>query len=305
MPHATSLVLHLIAVWLVQRLCRDLGFGLWTSVGVALVFGVHALQVESVVWVSARKNVLVAVFTLAFLRSHLAAHPVRASVWLLLALCSKATAVGLPLVAAAAQTLGLGAPRGRASWAWIAMWTVPCVLRAWLSLDAQADIIARTAAVGFAGRMAVMGSVLTTQARQVIFPTDLSVLYDPPRREWSDPVLLGQWALLAAIVAGAAWFVRRDRRLAWLAVFAIAMLAPTINVFPGPAYQADRYLHLPLVGIAALLLAAAGLLARVRPWLPAVVVGAWVGVVLVPLTLFRESHWRDHDTLFAETVRTT
>jgi cytochrome c-type biogenesis protein CcmH/NrfG len=257
------------------------------------------------VWISARKNVLVAVFALAFLRSHLAGHPVRATLWLLLALASKATAVGLPLVAAAAQMLGLGAPRGRASWIWIAAWLVPCALRAWLSIDAQAAMTSRTEALGLDGRMAVMGSVLTTQARQTLLPTDLSVLYDPPRRAWSDAVLLGQWTLVAALLAGAVLLARRDRRLAFLGVFALAMAAPTLNVFPGPAWQADRYLHLPLVGIAAFLIAALGPLAKVRPWVPAALLLAWTGAVLIPLTLRREAAWRDHESLFVETVRTT
>jgi protein O-mannosyl-transferase len=317
-PHATNVALHVAAVWLVQRLCRDVGFGVWTSCGVALVFGVHPLQAESVVWISARKDVLVTVFALAFLRAFLARRNLSASVWLLLALTSKATAVGLPVVAAAAELLGLRAPpegaapaespprRTRvAAWLWIAAWLVPCALRGWLSVEAQAGTISRTAAIGFGGRMSVMGAVLTTQARQVLWPEGLSVLYDPPQRGWSDPVLLAQWTCLAALAALAVLLARRDRGLAWTGVLALAMAAPTLNVFPGPVFQADRYLRLPLVAIAAFLVAALTPLARVKTCVPVAVLLAWTGAVLVPATLRREAVWTDHESLFLDTVRKT
>jgi Flp pilus assembly protein TadD len=297
-PHATNAALHVVGVWLVFRLLREIGFGFWGSLGVAALFGVHPLQVESVTWVSARKNVLVAVFSLAFLRAYVAGRHGRASVWFVLALCSKATAVGLPLVAAATHLLDLGAPRTRRTWAWIAAWTVLSALRATISLAAQADAIVPLAEMGFVGRMAHMGSVLTTQFAQVFVPSGFSILYDPPRRAWTDPVLIGQWAGVAALLATCFVAARRDRRLAFVGVFALAMMAPTLNVFPGPYLQADRYAHLPLIGIGAFLVAAISPLARLRPWAPAAAIGVWTAAVLVPATIERQSAWRTTESIF-------
>jgi Flp pilus assembly protein TadD len=297
-PHATNVLLHVLSVWLVVRLLREIGFGPWESLGVALLFGVHPLQVESVTWVSARKNVLVAVFAVSFLRSFVAGRPGRATVWLVLALCSKATSVGLPLVAAATHVLGIGAARPRSTWAWIAGWLALSAGRAAISLSAQAAPLAAIAELGFAGRMAYMGSVLTTQAAQVVAPAGLSILYEPPRRAWTDPVLLAQWAGIAALAAACVVAARRDRRLALVGVFALAMMAPTLNVFPAPCLQADRYAHLPLVGISAFLVAALRPLARVRPWAPAAIVGGWVALVAVPTTLARQAVWKSTEALF-------
>jgi Flp pilus assembly protein TadD len=297
-PHATNVLLHVLGVWLVFRLLRDVGFGFWESFAVAALFGVHPLQVESVTWVSARKNVLVAVFALAFLRSYVAGRHARASVWLVLALCSKATAVGLPLVAAATHLFGIGTPRPRATWAWISAWTALSVGRAAISLSAQADPLAAIAALGFAVRMAYMGSVLTTQLRQVFAPTGLTILYEPARRAWTDPILLAQWAGVAALLAVCVVAARRDRRLAFAGVFALAMMAPTLNVFPAPCLQADRYAHLPLIGIGAFLVAAIKPLARLRPWTPAAAFCLWTAVVLVPTTIARQATWKTTETLF-------
>ena len=297
-PHATNVALHVLAVGLAYRLLRELGFTAWTSLGAALVFGVHPLQAESVVWVSARKNVLVEVFALAFLRSYLAGRHGRASVWFVLALCSKATAVGLPLAAAAMHLLGLGAARPRWTWGFVAGWLGLSAARAALSLKAQAVMVATLASYGLSGRMAYMGSVLTTQARQVVAPAGLSVVYDPPRRGWDDPVLLAQWAGIAALVAAAVLLARRDRKLAFLGVFAALMFAPTANVFPGVCLQADRYLHLPLLAIGAFALAALRPLATLRAWLPGAALAAWCAAVLVPATIARESAWRTSETLW-------
>jgi len=304
-PHATNVLLHVLGVWLVFRLLREIGFGYWESLGVALLFGVHPLQVESVTWVSARKNVLVAVFALSFLRSYVAGRHGLASAWLVLALCSKATAVGLPLVAAAAHLLGVGAPRTRATWAWIAAWMALAAGRAAISLSAQAAPLVAIADLGFAGRMAYMGSVLTTQLRQVVVPTGLSILYEPPRRAWTDPVLLAQWAGVAAFLAACVVAARRDKRLAFVGVFALAMMAPTLNVFPAPCLQADRYAHLPLIGIGAFLLAAMSPLARVRPWAPAAALATFAVFVGAPTALARQAKWKTTESLFNDACLTT
>jgi len=67
--HLTNVLLHLantaLVFWLVQALARDARVAFVT----ALLFGIHPLQVESVAWVSSRKNVL---FLLFFLLSTLA-----------------------------------------------------------------------------------------------------------------------------------------------------------------------------------------------------------------------------------------
>src|SRR5438309_1141867 len=60
--HATNLVLHTIAALLLFRVLRQMTGALWKSAIVAALFAVHPLHVESVAWVSERKDVLSAVF---------------------------------------------------------------------------------------------------------------------------------------------------------------------------------------------------------------------------------------------------
>src|SRR5437016_898898 len=59
--HFTNLALHTIAVLLLFRVLRVTTGALWPSAFVAALFAIHPLHVESVAWVSERKDVLSAV----------------------------------------------------------------------------------------------------------------------------------------------------------------------------------------------------------------------------------------------------
>src|SRR6266480_7206806 len=69
--HATNVVLHTIAVLLLFRVLRQMTGAVWKSMVVAALFAVHPLHVESVAWVSERKDVLSAVFFFLMLDAYL------------------------------------------------------------------------------------------------------------------------------------------------------------------------------------------------------------------------------------------
>jgi Tfp pilus assembly protein PilF len=100
-------------------------------------------------------------------------------------------------------------------------------------------------------------------------------------------------------------WARADRRIAFAALLVLAGVAPVANVIPAPFLQADRYTHLPLVGVAYVVVAAAaGIGHRLRAH-PAVVAGAlaiWISVVLAPATWARTGVWRNGCTLWGDTV---
>src|SRR5207253_2338123 len=68
--HFTNVLLHTIAVLLLFRVLRQITGAVWKSVIVAALFAVHPLHVESVAWVSERKDVLSAVFFLLMLGAY-------------------------------------------------------------------------------------------------------------------------------------------------------------------------------------------------------------------------------------------
>src|SRR5258707_15538616 len=69
--HSTNVVLHIIAVLLLFQVLRQMTDAPWKSAVVAALFAVHPLHVESVAWVSERKDVLSAVFFFLMLDAYL------------------------------------------------------------------------------------------------------------------------------------------------------------------------------------------------------------------------------------------
>lgn len=62
--HLDNVILHLLCTFFVFLIGRKLGLGIWASILFAGLFGVHPLRVESVAWVTERKDVLYGIFYL-------------------------------------------------------------------------------------------------------------------------------------------------------------------------------------------------------------------------------------------------
>jgi hypothetical protein len=60
--HVTNLILHILSILLLSRLFHHMTGSIWPSAFVAAFFALHPLHVESVAWVSERKDVLSAFF---------------------------------------------------------------------------------------------------------------------------------------------------------------------------------------------------------------------------------------------------
>ncbi|HMD13864.1 MAG TPA: glycosyltransferase family 39 protein, partial [Bacteroidota bacterium] len=103
--HVTNLLLHFGCTFLVFFFLIELGMQQTSSFLAALLFGIHPMHVESVAWLSARKDVLYAFFFLGALICYVRYIQRDTKRWyilsLLLFICSifsKAVAVSLPVV---------------------------------------------------------------------------------------------------------------------------------------------------------------------------------------------------------------
>src|SRR5437764_8655762 len=103
--HFTNVLFHTIAVVLLFLLLQQMTGSLWRSTFVAALFAIHPLHVESVAWISERKDVLSAVFfmlTLAAYARYVRAPSVTSYLLLLLffalGLMSKPMLVSVPFV---------------------------------------------------------------------------------------------------------------------------------------------------------------------------------------------------------------
>ncbi|MDI6743115.1 MAG: tetratricopeptide repeat protein [Smithella sp.] len=69
--HLNNLLLHIVCTALVWLLFMRLGLSIWWSGFAALLFGIHPMRVESVVWISERKDLLFGLFYLTSLLTYI------------------------------------------------------------------------------------------------------------------------------------------------------------------------------------------------------------------------------------------
>jgi hypothetical protein len=304
--HLTNLLLHAANTALVYLALRSLTGAVGRSIVVALLFGLHPLHVESVAWVSERKDVLSLFFglpTLLCYRWYTAAP----SFWRMLAvagllalgLAAKSMVVTLPCVLLLLDYWPLGRMR---SWRRFerlveekTLLFLLVALSCWMTFVAQS--YANTV------RTLQPGGALVNYATYLgmtLWPVGLTAYYPLPAdpRPWWQPAAAG--ALLVA-VTGAAWLLRRRAPyllVGWL--WFLGTLVPVIGLVQmWEITGADRYTYLPHIGLflAGVWGAAdlAGLLRIPRP----VLVGATGLVLLLCAALTRQqlAHWKDSPAL--------
>lgn len=335
--HLTSILLHTGNALLFYLLClrllaRDatqaadvLGAAL-----AALLFALHPLRVESVAWISERRDVLSGFFYL--LTVHCWLRGVRTPdgsrrLWAvlawssyLLALLSKAMVVTLPAVLVILDIYPLGRLSGspadwldgryRAVWREKIAFAVPALAFAALAFHAQAESrsLVSWADAGWIDRAAQALLGLSFYLWKTLLPLRLSPLY-----EWywqSEPLRFVLGGALAAAVTGAVVLMRRPAVSAAYAAYVVTLLPVLGIVKSGPQTVADRYSYLACLPLA--VLAGAGARNLARRWtdgrhggqaaISVVAVAALMGG-LSWLTFRQISVWRDSISLWSHALR--
>jgi len=153
-----------------------------------------------------------------------------------------------------------------------------------------------------------MPAVFAYYLRLLIVPwplcADYTGYFDFGPRPWS--ARLPSFLLVAAFVAVALVALGRRQRLIAFALgwFALALL-PVSNIIPVPVPAAERFLYLPLVGVALALASVVSLVVTRWPRSRSVlrVVGVVVGIAFVVVANLRHRDWHDNDRLWAATGR--
>jgi Flp pilus assembly protein TadD len=321
--HLSAVVLHAanaVLCFVVLRACTGVT---WPAAFAAALFAIHPLRVESVVYVSERKDVLSALFwflTLAQWRHYLRA-PSRGRYLALLGvfalgLTAKPMLVTLPFVLLLLDfwpfdRLRRFSPRraGR-----LILEKAPLLV-----LSVAASVLAFIAEKAYGALSPVDPFPLGVRLLNVLFsyawylvktvwPSRLGAFYPHPGPNLPAWSLIAAAALLLAISFVA---VRGLRRRPYLAVgwfWFLGTLVPVIGLVQlGDMGRADRFAYLPSVGLAIMLGWGAAAWAKGRPWRPAFVGSAAAAAVLVlaALTFRQAGFWRDGVTLFTRAVAVT
>lgn len=259
--HLLNLSLHLCNALLVYRLSQELFRNTRISLLALLLFVLHPLQVETVMWISELKNILSAFFSLlallAWLRYRRGASGKQLAFSLLcfiLALLSKPSAVVFPLLVLLLDWFeGQGFTKKRLL-EYLPLLLLS-VLFAYITLQTQsaAQFINRSHEFPWWQRLAFAGLALLNYFRLFLFPYPLSIIYPYPEGKALN-FIAGICAWLLLSIALVVLYRRQKRSDLFALCFILINFILVLQFIPfGEVLYADRYAYMPLVGFAWLL----------------------------------------------------
>ncbi len=330
--HLVSVVLHALnAVLLFGLLLRTTG-AIAPSSFTAALFAVHPLHVESVAWISERKDVLAVLFWMLASHAYVGwagrggAHRYLLAIALLGAgLLSKPVVVTLPCVFVLMDVW----PLGRTSWARAArgparpptslarLLVEKLPMFALVALASYATVHAQTtggavveaSALSVGARLANAVVAYVWYLQKLVWPAGLAVFYPHPwvgRASFPDAwAWLPSLAVLLGATAVALAQVRARPYLPFGWLWYVGTLVPMVGLVQvGLQATADRYSYVPLIGLFVAISWAGADLARGAPrrgrWVSGLAL-AWL-VVCLAVTRGQLDHWMDARAMAARSI---
>lgn len=333
--HATSVFLHLISAillfFVLQRLLNQWGASAFT----AAAYAVHPLNVESVAWVSERRNVLCAVFWMLTLLAYLNYVQRRTwSTYLLVvaghsaALMSKPLAVTLPCVLFLLDLWPLRRHRPTVETGHVAADSIAALLLEKLPLlilsggasvltilcQRAVGTIATLESISLPMRLVNSIAAYGWYLYKIVWPFGLGVFYPHPALVDAAPwAIIGPQAAVSAIlligISITAICYHHKYPWLWLGwLWYLGVMVPMIGILQvGEQQQADRYAYLPMIGLF-LILASAGAhyASRSRRLRSVVYVLSYLTLAYWGIAAcYQTSTWRDSVSLFSHALDVT
>lgn len=318
--HAVNALLHaangLLFYLLVHRLT---GKPVWAFVSSA-VFLLHPVQVESVAWISQRKNLLAMFCALcSFLfytsyRQRTGEGSKRAYIFsvifLLLALLSKSIAVIMPVVYLLYDFFLETPRRMKGVYADKIPYVAAAALAAVITLVTQSFEMGGGSFDFFGGdttaKILTMLPVLTSYLHTLIWPTNLNLIYIFYIKTGIDREVVTALLLVVALCIAGFYLLRRDRRLFFGFALFFLGLVPVSQIVPLVTLMNDRYLYFPMLGAAWI---AGGWLSRCNDMFPgkkinpALILGSCILIPFALLSHQRTEVWQNSITLWGDVAK--
>lgn len=314
--HFTNILLHilnsLLVLWLVYLLLGRFDI----AVAAALLFGVHTLHVESVAWISERKDVLYALFFIASLISYIYYINKKdikfyaiSLLLFILSLLSKGQAVSLAVTLLAIDYLFSRKLLDKKVIAEKAPYFILALIFGIVAIYAQkaGDALHDENSYEFYKRIGFAGYTFTQYFLKLLLPVKLAAIYPYPdiinksMPAWYWLFLVPTLSVLYAFY----YFMKRNRLIAFSIAFFTINIALLLQLIPvGSAIMADRYAYIP--SIAFFIFIAWGVFTLIEKYpkqtmLLKGVLAVYL-VLLVVLSVQRSKIWADNITLWDDTL---
>jgi Tfp pilus assembly protein PilF len=339
--HTTNLLLHAANVVLLFLILQSATGFVWRSLAVAALFALHPINVESVAWISERKNVLSMFFFLIALAAYgwYARRPgvgryLTVTLAFVLALMSKAQVITFPFALllldywplrriqsspGSAEAVGDAATHPSPTFSflklvaeklpWFALSTASAVItmRTGTAFSYIAETGANESRFPLWIRLANAAMGYVKYLEKTFWPADLAPLYPHPGFATSiSAALVSALVLITITILVVIWRQHRVLFVGWF--WFLGILLPMSGVITiGPHFMADRYLYIPQLGI--FLIVCWGVADLMERWpvpVAAYATTAALIALVLGVALYRQvSFWSDNATLWEHTVAVT
>ncbi len=320
--HLVNVALHLASTLLLFFALARMTRQPWRCAVVAAIFAVHPLHVESVAWISERKDVLSTFFemlTLALYVRYTAKPSARSYLAMAAAfgmsLLAKPMAVTFPFVLLLLDYW----PLRRFDWPLRAVGLRrPLMEKApLLAMAAVASVLTFLAQRGYGAVVSLarfslaarIGNAIIAYVGYIIrifWPADLAVLY--PAHEPEFAAALASFLILVALTGLALLWVKKRPYFPVGWFWYVGMLVPVIGLVQvGSQSMADRYTYVPMVGFSIAIVWTVADLVEGRPALRnAAAAAAIMAIAVLALISYRQTtYWKSSRTLFEHTIAVT
>ncbi|HXN86569.1 MAG TPA: tetratricopeptide repeat protein [Candidatus Binataceae bacterium] len=328
--HLAIVAVHLIAVWLVFEIARELTDTRWTPIIAATIFGVLPMHAQAVVWPTAIPLPMSAMFELAallvFIRRERGAGTraiqrwawsIAAPLFYALALLSHESAVVFPIILAAYGLVLAPAPERstamRDRFVRAALPTIPFLIELAVYLAIRFSVLGFITRLNVTNHMSraeewlTIPNVIGTYVVLLIAPWragpvhPIEMVSSIASRDFYLPALAMLGLIGSATVA--LWNDRRRMLYLFCAIWIFATIVPMLNLraFSPLALVEDRYLYMPsaawCIAIAELIISFVASIGASEASL-AIVAGT-IAAVYAGVLFHVESFWHDEIALFS------
>lgn len=258
--HVFNLLFHIICALLVFLFIKLLANDVLIALTTAILFAVHPMHVESVAWISDRKDLLCTLFYVGSLCTYLlylkkGGNRFYAFTFLLFiaALLSKAMAITLPFV-----LLIIDYFKDRKFSGKVIIEKIPflilSVMFGYISILSQKsnDALGDIAALSIVDRLAFSGYSIMMYLVKLVWFADLSAFYNYPLLENGKyPMIYYILPLVLLVLGGIVFKMKKKRKLIIFSFgFFLITIALVLQIIPaGNVIMADRYTYLPYIGL--------------------------------------------------------
>jgi len=309
--HFVQFIFHVLNTFLVYKFISLLQEKKWISIGVALLFAVHPMHVESVAWISEMKDVLYTFFfLLALITYHFYVYkPDKKTKWYLwtiflfiLSLLSKPSAVIFSVVLLAMDLYYERLWRWKT---WIEKLPFFLLSLAFgiITILAQEEAIQELGPVlkGYERALIVIYSYML-YLWKFFLPINLSAAYPYPIKDGG--VLPTEYFIIPiAFIALCiiAYLLRKNKKFIWGILFFTINLLMVIQIIPvGGMIASERYTYIPYIGLSF------SALTLMEKYIKNIKLNYIIlGIVVLIFTFLahqRTYYWRNGDVLFSDVL---